>query len=500
MGSISNDFVTIEYETEEQELNAKKYIEVFNLNKVLYKGILNGKTIIHSDELICLPDELINSPPEALYYCVANNILESESINRLSFSPPKPYDIITGIFWTLLAKIEEVSMPETRWLDIYSELAYYYCIKENDFKYMNRYLFDKKINFDDIYEICKSIMLNHYNELIKEEIEYEETNYIDQFNLSKDYDAISKILPQMLKYLDNNIQEIYNSMDLLDLDESTKSEYTYKLSNKKLEKLVIRALEYIDHSGNLLKEYETIKREDRIHDDSENIIYAIHYGNHFYVDINGDYGISLYPTGCIRDFIDFMHEYGHLHEYRMNKESYEESLLSEFFSIYIELKSIEFIVNCEGYQKEIIDLVESFRTDGNLKYAAILYPLLINNKELSKNEDDISYFDNLYPEHVKSYMLNTIFNLTCELGTKGFFNIYTASSSISNGIKYFLSTYLATYAVNNLTTEEVLSIIKNNDLKEKNIYEVLEMFGINLEELSSKESKVKLKSKKKKTK
>ena len=496
MGTISNDFVTIEFKTKRQEKTAMKYMEVFNLNKVLYKGILNGKTTIHSNELECLSEEQINTLPECLMLVVAKNILDNEKANKLSFSPPKPHSILHNIFSTLLAKIEKADIPEIWFKYAYYELAYYYCIKENDFKYLHKYIFDENIDINDTYELCNSIMLNHYNELVEEEILYEENNYCDQFKMSKNYDEIISILPHMFKYLDKGVQEIYNAINSLGLDESSKSKYTYKLTKRNTEKLIRGALKYIDPSGNLLTEYINEKEEGRIKDDSDNILSAITLDNHFYVNDEEDYGINLYPKGNIRDVIDFMHEYGHLHEFLLDKKLYKKNILSEFISIYFELKTVEFLVNC-GCEKEVMNLVESFRIDSNLKYALILYPLLINNND--KEINGTSYFENLYPEHIKSYALNTIYDFTNESDREAMFNIYTSTSNIIDGIEYLFGSFLADYAVNNLKSEEVLSII-NNNLNEKNIYDVLRLFSINIEELNSKESKIKIKHLKDKTK
>ena len=180
-----------------------------------------------------------------------------------------------------------------------------------------------------------------------------------------------------------------------------------------------------------------------------------------------------------------MHEYGHLHEYVSNEYLRGSELLSEFASIYFEIKTVEFLINC-GFQKEIVDLVESFRTDSNLKHAVYLYPILGNNKGI----DDTNYFDNLFPKQVKSYIQKVIYDLTKDSDT--IHNLNCESTSIADGIKYFFCTFLATYAANNFESEEVLSIIESSILDDENIHNILKLLGIIKEKSSAKKNKVKI--------
>ena len=55
MNSISNDFVTIEFEKNQEE--AEHLLKLFNSEPELYKGLLNGKTSICSEDFFIFEED-----------------------------------------------------------------------------------------------------------------------------------------------------------------------------------------------------------------------------------------------------------------------------------------------------------------------------------------------------------------------------------------------------------------------------------------------------------
>jgi hypothetical protein len=498
MGTISNDFVTIEYENNYQQKIANCYIELFNAKPEYYKGLLNGKTIIHSDELLHIPEAIVKIGMKYEYY--ENLIIED--IQRLN-GVKEPYSYCTpssaDIYHAIRAYLKGKDLTEPIIKSIQYELACDYFNKTKDFKYLKRCIYENYIPYHDVRVLCSYNIENNFDELMRERIEHEiyrvEKNPYIESNLVNIIILLDQTWDSVLKHVEEMKEDIKNLG--LDVEKEDNKEYLPRVDEPTFEKLVREALIYMDPSITMLNEYLKAKKENRIikrnYDPNEEYI------NCFVANKDGDYKLHITRKGNIIDIINFIHEFGHMHYYLSgDKDINVNPLFEEYVSIYFELKANEFLVK-KGYPEELVRLAESIRTTNNIDNILYLTPLLhtvyINkglekeNYDLSPINDLINCYDKPDPNMLEFGMSEEeIKEMLDSIKTESKHNLIGANNDIIVTASYIVGTYLAEHSIKNLKHEKVLDILEKIRNKGNSIYRIIKMTGINPDDLGLKDN------------
>ena len=496
MNKIFNEFVTIEYDNEKEEELAKYCMEILNMEEAFYKGLLNGIKVLKAKDLpkidpdyaiLCESDEdreIYEQYYREIYVSDLNKtIMKMNGIDDEEYQfYCIDYDYIYN-YYILQILLEGYQISDFK--QDYFELAYTYFKETNDFSYLTKIMYDKTANMNDLIEMCKYYIDNHYEELLIEKIKLDIETLEQSKLITNDALDIIEIVEDVTKNIEAFSKELYtdykNSNNTITIPEITDQEF---------EKLVKEALVYIDPTNNLLEEYLKCKDEGRIQI-IENQPYD---GSAFYYSKN-DYEIRLYKKGNLEDVISFVHEFSHLHYMTLDHDKTNNSrLFDEYFSIYYELKTAEFLEK-KGYSKEIINFTKSFRAQNNSSAIPYLYTIFISYTNMGKNIEDYdlsnakflaNHYNNLNEEEMLKKMRQLSVG-TSEEELKNMLKIMIMQTKMSmlkpaddliGVLKYTIGTFFAEYSINNLKHEDVLKILQDIKLNDKSLSEVLKMHGI----------------------
>ena len=480
MKSITNDFVTIEYRDYQKGI-AKYCLEVFNGEPELYKGILNGKTFIRSEELpsIDITDEDKRFNKEVINWA----IMRINGIDNKWY----PFDDSTNamIYGFMMDYI--YGSPSEAWTkEIGMALAYDYFKKTKDFCYLQKHLYGDGITKDDIMDICTFNIENYYDDLLREKVDKDISALLKDENIIKNFDQIMNILAHVASNANYKFESQNSSKE--ELYRKADTDPTPKINDLQFEILVREALKYIDPTDELLEEYLKCRRENRI--EERNAITGDEISS---FHTNGeDYGITLYRSGNLKDVIDLVHEFSHLHYVNKAKNKIN-TLFDEYPSIYYELKAAEYL-STVGYSEEDIFFITYSRSSSNLTNITYLYPEIQTaymNYDKLKEEYDLEPIKRMLNAHneimsvsyleketsfTKEEIEKMIPQLEIEVNNRKWATL--REGNFSKVLKYMVGTFLAEDAINNLEHENVLNILDIITQDEYSLYEVLEMQGL----------------------
>lgn len=484
MATISNDFVTIEYSTEENYKVAKYYIKLFNANPEFYKGVLNGRTVIHESDLVKLINYNITNNYERMFAKTTNkerivsSILRLEKSHDINFSEPKEESILFYISYILEHKIGSVDL----W-NIYYHFAYLYFKKTKDFKYLKDYWYCLANQREETYSLADYLVLNTYDELLKIKIKENKRNcWCNPF-----IDCIDRLI---------EITEEVNLKSRKALS-TCKGETTVpRITDSEFEKLVMGILNYIDPTNKLLEKYEECRKEDRIKEKpyEEGKCSNCFHSRKVESILKGpgeiaDYGINLYKKGDLQDVIAFIHEFGHLYHmmYEIGVER-NNALLEECSSIYYERLAIEYLQTV-GYSKEQVMAANKKRLLNDIYISTKCLPSMFclsknyNEKadtyEIESVKEYINYYaDKFIDETTRKFDMfnNKLDKLTPEKKRllARYFSL-TRTDTISESIDYIIGTSFAEYAMTKLTHEDTLRILEDIQYNKRSLKEVFDM-------------------------
>lgn len=490
MKTISNKFVTIEYSTEENYKVARYYINLFNGNPEFYKGVLNGRTVIHENELV----ELIEyNPTDDLKRILAqitnkerivSSILRLEKSHDICFSEPKEEAILFYISTILENKIGKVDI----W-DVYYHFAYLYFKITKDFKYLKDYWYCLASQREETYSLADYLVLNAYDELLKMKIkENRRFTHCDRF-----IDCIDRLI---------KTTEEVNIKSRKALSACKDETIVPKITDSEFEKLVIGVLNYIDPTNKLLEKYEECRKEDRIkekpyEEGKSSYFFKIRKSESILKGPGGivDYGINLYKKGDLTDVISFIHEFGHLYHmmYEIGVER-NNALLEECSSIYYERLAIEYLQTV-GYSKEQIMAASKFRLLNDIYISTKCLPSMFclsknHNKkadtyEIESVKEYVDYYaDNFIDETTRKFSVykDKLDELTPENRRllARYFSL-TRTDTISESIDYIIGTSFAECAMTNLTHEDTLRILEDIQYNKRSLKEVFAMIDAKLQ-------------------
>ena len=445
MNKISNDFVTIEYDSETGRKTAEYYMELFNKEPEYFKGILNGRNTIHASHI---PLPITND--EISRGNIIKYILETGNAKCTLFCGYKPS--MQGIYYSIMTYYYGEPCDADIKL-LYHQLAYDYLEMTGDFSYLKKYYYDNYSNLD-ILELCKNKVDKCYDELL-----------IEKINDTKNAQLYPQIRDNMGKILE--IIKYNNNLSSRALIEE-KTVKIPKIGKKKLEELVIGALVYIDPTNKLVEEYLQLKREGNVE-----FIYGVKNKNSEYsetIDYTNNHitsHIKLYVQGNLVDARDLVHELGHYFYRKEDKTVIKNnSLLSEYPSIYFEHKALEYLETV-GYTEKQIAAVKKVRMIDNKKNLNDILPSLYC---IQSNMYDSKYHLEEVKEYVEDYWKTNYKNEIESASPSArkrliknvlFINRIKSLSRIDedeSNLKYLIGTYLTRISLENLQHENVLEI------------------------------------------
>lgn len=482
MNSISNDFVTIEYKESQKEI-AEYVLELFNKEPELYKGLLNGKTIIHSEELPTINH--INKDEETKE---SNKRSINKAIMIMNGASDKIYPFddksTTDIYDSIIDFIHS-NPDENRIKEIGITLAYDYFKKTKDFECLEEYLYGDGISDDDIMELCVFNIADYYDDLLREKIHKDVLSLSKDESITKNFNGIMTILMSVA----NNMNSKFNNKNISpkELYKKLKKNPISQIDDKQFEVLVREILKYIDPTEELLEEYIKCRSENKI---EEKKTLNWNEASCFYKD-KEDYGIKLYKKGNLTDVITLIHEFGHLHY--INKANNEpHTIFDEYPSIYYELKAVEYLTTV-GYSEEDINFATLFRYSDNLSNLTHLLPIIQSvhiNIGKEKEEYDLNPIKkilNIYDKKINISYFETVCTkeeieeLKAQLEEKSMcmkLSMLQPETDLVSTLKYIVGTFFAEDAINNLEHEEVLKILDTVTQGEYSLYDVLKIQGL----------------------
>lgn len=484
MNSISNDFVTIEFENEEQQMIAKYCIDIFNSDKELYIGLLNGKTIIHSDELPKLYtldglDATLHDPYKK--YCIIQSILYSNGIDDVRYTFDKVNIERIYIDILVLAK----AIEDERLINCaYYDLAYDYYNMTKDFSYLKKLIYDKSFTIDDAYKIIDYKCTNATDDIIREKIDHEVKAFSILKSLKNDLSGILRLMQKVCYNIEytNDIINAYMKEDKV--DDMHFDEAIPKINMSQFEELVIGSLYYIDPTTKLVEEYLKCKKEGRIHllEWNPDISSCAYYND------KDDYGIKLYMQGNLTDVITMVHEFGHLHYDRLdNINGVNLGILAEYPSIYYELKTAEYLRN-HGYTRKEVEYTKYFRTSSNITNVSSLFPTLVSvytNMDKDKEDYDVSIIKDAFKncDETVRELSDRYPDLPVEEQQEWMnqmrMNYQRIMLRPADGevhvLLYIIGTFFAEDAIDNLKHEDILRILDTIKLNKTNLYDLIKM-------------------------
>ncbi len=472
MCKISNDFVAIEYNDNYQKLIAKYCMQLFNSEPEFYKALLNGKTIINSDEI-----STVNVLDDSELTKKANKTIINIAIMKMNGVSDKLYpfnDCSNRVIYNDIIEFMRTEVESFQGI----ELAYDYYKMTKDFKYLGKYLYGDGINREDIVEMCVYKIENAYDDLLREKIQNDILVLKSEDFIINDFKGIMSILSRINDSIDKKSKKIVEKVSNKDIYEKMKLSEIPKISYKQCDWLVRGALTYIDPTGKLLDEYLDCLREDRIYEeDANDNCLSSYYFRH-----GDDYGIKLYRCNNLVDVITLVHEFAHLHYSKSKRRGNE--LFTEYPSIYYEKQAAEYLKKV-GYSDSDIEYTTLFRDNANTLELLYIVPSMYSaNKNMDKDKKD--YDLSLIKKILDSTKMETIENIDKEEQeyykqqalTTIKMNLLMPITNADRLLIYMVGTFFAEYAMDNLKHEDVLSILDSITTKNYNLHDVLKMHGI----------------------
>ena len=463
MNKISNNFVTIEYSSEEERKTAEYYIYLFNKEPEFYKMILNGRTTIHNNELA----ELSFTTYKDAYYekfleeknkeIIVESILRLENTPKQIFDEPSMSDIYHDVIFLHTTKPKKDDL-----LRIYYELGYYYYKQTNDFKYLKDYFYGGASLREQSEFIADYLVENMYDDLLKEKIRNDRRNTPTKY-MEENFSEIMKIV----EYIDNISKEEYSLYD--------KETKIPVINDKEFKELVVGALNYIDPTNKLLEEYKKAHDEGRIIENpaekgKASNCFTVALSDYFFtgrIKTSSGLGIELYKNNNLNDVRELIHEFGHFH-YKLKHKN----IFSECPSIYFELKTLEFLETI-GYSKQEVLAIKKSRLENNRIMALMTLPNLFclsqngnKNYEECESKPVIEYINHLVNNFIDD---NTIEDLHFIKRVGGitrenkkllsmYYSLFT-KNQVTNRLAYIVGTYFSEYAVANLDHKFALKML-----------------------------------------
>lgn len=480
MNSISNDFVTIEFEKNQEE--AEHLLKLFNSEPELYKGLLNGKTSICSEDFFIFEED----DEETKELNKSNTIRSIMRMNGVAdkeypFNDSSNFCIYDSIMEYIYGNPSEVMVKE-----IGITLAYDYFKKTKDFEYLKNYLYEDGITDDDIMEMCIFNIMNYYNDLLREKVHKDVLSLSDDKFITEDFPGMMNILKYTYKDIMTNIMSRFNVSNISEEQVNMlRNNIIPKINEKQFEDLVSGALKYIDPTNKLLDEYLKLRDENKIEPALTPEEMCFFYNNN-------DYGIKLYRYGNIEDVISLVHELGHMHYRINNNKKYLNGLFDEYPSIYYELKASEYLTTV-GYSKEDVDNATLFRLNNNMMGITYLMPIMLSvhlNIDKDVEDYDLSAFNNMIDTFENGFNISFLKQVCSEEEIKQIeekmdeqlmtmkWNILKPTTDLSYRLKYIVGTFLSKDAINNLEHEDVLKLLDDITSNEYSLNDVLKMQGI----------------------
>ena len=512
MNRISNEFVTIEYRNIFEQATANCYMKYINLDKEYYKGLLNGRKVIHAKELkplLCILDKT-DEKKTTIIPLFEKTILSLNNIKaNYNYRPTTSnlYDDITTIVSRGITADNENK--------ICYELARDYYEKTRDFSYLKKFFFDMNINYDDLYSIIDYNIENHIDDLLVEKIAREKHTLEQNPEIYENLEGVANISSIVGIIINKYLEKSKSAREYFGTNVLNPFKPT-KISDDECDRLTEEALIYIDPTNKLLEEYFDLTARsliDKNHTQSKQPKI-----NNFTYDCKTDTPkITLTRDGNLNDVLAFVHELGHYHYFLMTKgKNFPNPLFTEYPSIYFELKTAEFLIE-KGYSKYEMDIIKDNRALGNEMNNTYIFLVLsgvYDNKNRERDDFDLS---RLHQE------IDSIKTMDCDIDISEFsekiglseektktmidkikkekiYKLFVKSENMIDTIKYLVGTYLAEYSLNKLKHEDVLATLEDIMVEKNSAYNILEKVGLNPEPLGFKqikEEKKKVKEKKK---
>ena len=490
MNSISNDFVTIEFKGDQKE-KAEYCLKLLNSEPELYKGLLNGKTSICSEEFTVYEDddETIGEIREINKYNIIKSIMNMNGVADKAY----PFYDSTNFDIYNIIKLQFFGNPNGYYEEKEKILAYDYFKKTKDFKYLKKYLYEDGITDNDVMEMCVFNVTNYYKDLLREKIHSDILLLSNNNFFTKDFPRIMYIL----YFIYNDIS--FNTINASNISEEQanmmRNSTIPKIDEKQFENLVVRALKYIDPTSKLLDEYLKCLDENRIKA-------SLIPDRTYFFRYNNDYGIRLYKYGNIEDVISLVHELGHMH-YTINNNHTSKCLFDEYPSIYYELKCAEYLTTV-GFSKEEVHNAMFFRLYDNTKNMTYIVPIMQSvHVNIGKDVEDydLSAFDNIIDMFENGFNLSPLKQRFTEEEIKQMEEtlnerlmsiklgiLLNSSTDLIRFLKYIIGTFFSKYAISNLNHKNVLRILDDIASNEYSLSDVFKMHGIdsNYEESKNK--------------
>ena len=486
MRSISNDFVTIEYDTPEKKTVAQYCINLFNSDKKLYKGLLSGRTNINIDRLINY---------FKFNYAINRNgqdYINEKIMESLLKTNLKDVSVIETNFRGLYLDILITRLhPEEHKQQPYFDFAYYYYKKTGDYSYLLKYQEEQDYDMDDCIKLCNFVVSNDFEELLKAKLSFS----IDEINNNQDMRRNLRAILKLLAFINKkHLQEagrIYAMHQKRDI-----KGIIPRISEEDFNRLILEATEYIDPSLELTEKLLKFLRDDKL---------IFNYSNEKVINIF-DYKsgkIVITPEGTIEDVITFMHEFGHLWYYDIENDiDNSNSIFAEFPSIYFELKAVEFLKN-RGYTEDEVNAAELFRREHDIQilpYAGMTLNEILNNIGKGEEDYDVEQLMEFLAYNVSVNDIDQldvpndfIINACNQIRPHIKYLYLTSTPQITDPIKYLLGTYLAEHSIKNLDHEEVMDSMKTIKQEDCDFYSTFKILGLDPEEfgfIKTKETKV----------
>ncbi len=482
--NITNDFVTVEFNTEEEEKIARRCMKLLESHKELYKKLLKGKNLISCESIYNRYDELDKTNEELsdirFKYFVDSYIEEENSAEEGVMIPEyNPEDL-----YHVVALVIRNNLNTTLAADLYLDLAsnYYYLTK--DFSYLNNFIYHNQYSEEDIRNMVLTLVSDYYSVLLREKVSLDIYTFSD---FLEDYSASTGLI-SIIKDVD---EETIDKSELIDeyFEKEENGDLIPSISEEEFDILVKGALSYIDPSNGLLEEYIECKEEGRICEASH---------SHFLFNKHNvdDCKIGLCKEGNIRDVIVFVHELAHLHYAMLDiKKKKNIGIFEEYPSIYYELKTAEYLCSI-GYSEEEVKNAEMFRLINNYdigEYLPLELFCIYENKDIDKNHYDLSWLKTSLNDDksLESCLKEAYANSSVEeinammeefkMGLK--LKRLMPLKDVWNDIRYIIGTFFAQDAIEYYTNEEVLEILEEIQLNEHDLYDVLEMHDFNPESI-----------------
>ena len=489
MNKISNDFVTIEYETDKQQKIANYYLKLFDTYKEFYIGILNGKEIIHANELINIPNDILEKDElnDFTDECIIKSIFKFSNIENINLYEPSIGDLLYAV--TKILELEEIDDDTAK--RIYQDMAYNYFLETNDFSYMKKFLFQFENNTEEeLCNLCSFTILHHLDDLLKQNLYSIKLSLKEKPYIYENLEDVIKLVFKFHEDLGKNKMEVMRDMYYETMMEENSNNTISTIDEKKFEDLVLEAINYIDPTNKLLEYYLESKKEDRLKIEKiepgqeDNSCFA-------YCPETDEYGIYLNTYGTITDVVALMHELGHLYYTFIDRgEKSPNELFDEVPSIYFELKTLEFL-KTKGYSENELMLISNSRTYSNIDFLLSVSPILrglYRNKDNKLEDYDIYDVKHLIdsaqasdPAELQRIGLTReeaeeVINVAV---LKQCYRMLGPATNVIRSSMYLVGTYLAEHSIENLKHEDVLEILNKIRSNPYNVAEILKMFGIN---------------------